>query len=762
MRVHGRLKRMLVLVCACLCISLLPGCSRVGERADSTEAAGGVERENGGAQQEDGGVESAKGRFLETEIALPEKISNVLGVKCCEDGSVVLVGYDENYVGLYRECLKNEGGDWEETALNSGNFFIAAIDGMGEAALIGYPSEGDFSITLASADGSERKLSIEIPEYKGGTDSVNFILDAGYAAGKLFVVDLNHMMYEVDMESGALSPCTKITESVSGVIPLGDRLAVLTRNGVRLWDAGQGELLPEDPGLSEAVGVLENHSDTPVYPVMLAAGGKEGELYYVSHGGIFFHREGASTSEQLANGELISVGDGSMNFRGLVRFDDEHFMVFAVDSLGNERCYSYAYDENASAVPEKQLNVYALEDSIILQQAISVFQKNNPDVFVKKRIGMSGDNGVTAEDAIKTLNTEIMAGNGPDVLVLDGLPVESYIEKGVLSDISGTVGAVEKEEGLFTNITDAYRKDGALYQVPLRFFCTAAEWDGGQDAPAGAPEELAEYAKRLQDGDTPVLSNFPAEMILYAFYDAYSPLWKTEEGMDAQALRDSLEALKTLYELDGYTENERYSYGAVYSDSIYQNQIIFGTLNSGASDRLTGRARMGIGTLCGVSRVRDLYGVESVAPGSFGLLYAGEQRVFGGAVCLGVAESAKENETACAFVRSALSAEGQRLMTNYFPVNRTAYESECDVDQAYSIGGSDENGVMFGYEVVPLNEEQKKSLTGMLESLNTPMWSDRVVEELFISEGRRYLQGEQSLEDAVAAITRKVQLRVSE
>ena len=52
---------------------------------------------------------------------------------------------------------------------------------------------------------------------------------------------------------------------------------------------------------------------------------------------------------------------------------------------------------------------------------------------------MTGEDGVTAEDAVKALNTELLAGNVPDVLVLDGLPADSYIEKGILADISEVV-----------------------------------------------------------------------------------------------------------------------------------------------------------------------------------------------------------------------------------------------------------------------------------------------------------------------------------
>ena len=35
---------------------------------------------------------------------------------------------------------------------------------------------------------------------------------------------------------------------------------------------------------------------------------------------------------------------------------------------------------------------------------------------------MAESDSVTREDAVKKLNTEIIAGNGPDLIVMDGLP----------------------------------------------------------------------------------------------------------------------------------------------------------------------------------------------------------------------------------------------------------------------------------------------------------------------------------------------------
>ena len=68
----------------------------------------------------------------------------------------------------------------------------------------------------------------------------------------------------------------------------------------------------------------------------------------------------------------------------------------------------------------------------------------------------------------------------------------------------------------------------------------------------------------------------------------------------------------------------------------------------------------------------------------------------------------------------------------------------------------------INYEVKKISEKQQEDLTKMLESLDTPTWDDRVVRDLVLSEGQKYLQGKQSLEDTLSAIMKKVQLYEAE
>ena len=52
-------------------------------------------------------------------------------------------------------------------------------------------------------------------------------------------------------------------------------------------------------------------------------------------------------------------------------------------------------------------------DSDTLRQAVIIFRQEYADIYVNLEIGMTDDNGVTLEDALKTLSTDIPAGNGP-------------------------------------------------------------------------------------------------------------------------------------------------------------------------------------------------------------------------------------------------------------------------------------------------------------------------------------------------------------
>ena len=82
----------------------------------------------------------------------------------------------------------------------------------------------------------------------------------------------------------------------------------------------------------------------------------------------------------------------------------------------------------------KYFTVYSLETNNLILDMISEFENEYPDIELIYETGEGSEGSTTKSDQIRALNARILAGDGPDVLLLDGLPVESYIQKGILED----------------------------------------------------------------------------------------------------------------------------------------------------------------------------------------------------------------------------------------------------------------------------------------------------------------------------------------
>ena len=731
-------KKGIALLTVCiLMISMAAGCGATGQKENETDDPAGT----------------AKGRFVESEVDLPEKIQTVCAVGRSENGEITLLGYgDETF---YLAHGSGQGDDWSQKKIKSfeGGYANAVNGEDGSAVAFGY-NKAD-GITFISADGSVKKVKLDLPTFQNDQDSENFITSAVYANNRLFVTDLNRAVYEVDPATGAMTAfATTLTEPIDHLLADGDRFALGGDSGIWFADAKSGELVENDTVLQKAI-EKENHMSENTGEIAMAMGASDEELYYITHEGLFYHKFGGSTIEQLMDGDLTSVCDKNMGFHALFRQDDKNFLLFARDAQGKERCFRYSYDATVSTIPENQLTVYALEDSNALQQLITVYQKKYPEVMVKKEIGMSGDDGITAEDAIKTLNTEVLAGNGPDVFVLDGLPIDSYIEKGALADLYSYVNEAEKTEGLFTNVTDACEMDGAVYQVPARFYFSIAEGSNDFVANSNDLKSLKQYVGQLDPKKEPVYGPWPAEMVLYTLYCVDSASWKGTSGLDTARLEQFLDTAKTLYDADGYEETQRA--GEDGDRGIWEGQLISVSTQTMMS-RLCEMGQVSMGTMTDISSMQQLFAAIESKGGTYALLDAKEHNVFVPYVSLGLSASAAENTYAQEWIRLALSEEGQTQITDGFSINRMAFAAQCEDSSDFMIGTSYKNGGAVDLDIKKMTKKQQEILTGLLERLDTPSWNDRVVEDLVLSQGEQYLQGRQSLEETVSAITKKVQL----
>ena len=85
---------------------------------------------------------------------------------------------------------------------------------------------------------------------------------------------------------------------------------------------------------------------------------------------------------------------------------------------------------------EDGLLVYTLDENPSLKQVISRYEEQHPEKPVNMVVGIPEGSDISADDAIRSLNAMMAAGDVPDVLVLDGLPIDRMVDVKIPSAVS--------------------------------------------------------------------------------------------------------------------------------------------------------------------------------------------------------------------------------------------------------------------------------------------------------------------------------------
>ena len=127
---------------------------------------------------------------------------------------------------------------------------------------------------------------------------------------------------------------------------------------------------------------------------------------------------------------------------------------------------------------------------------------------------------------------------------------------------------------------------------------------------------------------------------------------------------------------------------------------------------------------------------------------------------IAVNENAANKNAAMQMVEYLISPDGQNSVTKsgtLIPVNRQVIEKEIENagTSHYSIDGN-------YYDVKPFSDEAKESFQEVLDSLGYEAWTDIYLMEIILSGARGYLNGEVSVDDAVADTFSRAEIYLAE
>ena len=727
--------------------------------------AGGTQQEQAQEKESDG----AKGRYLESDVDFPENTDRVYDMVKLEDGTIRIAAEDSNGQKAVWN-LQEDGSTWEKGYdLPAEEISRMALSPAGGAFVVyteisepgGMEEERYYEL---DASGVTREVPVQSEEY---VYFMRYIQE-----GELLMKQQNRLIGSIQMDTGEITEKFSGTEDVSFFGTAGNTVYMVSNEGeIFPYDGKTGEALAKDEGLSEAVSQSGAHTDVrslECMPLVFAGGTGEDEVFFCSDKGLYRYMKNGSIAELVVDGTLTSIGNPSTGLISLAAADNNEFYLLTVeaDSDYQFHLFRYVYSKDAAAVPESRLRVWSLHENTELQQNISQYQKQNQEAYVSLEVGVTEDNGVTDSDALKNLSTEIMAGKGPDLLVLDGLPVDAYMEKGMLEDVTDTAN---QAQGLFSNLMHGVEQDGKIYGIPLRFGMPLVA--GGREVLENIQDlqsfaDAVEELKGRKEPQRSVYNSFYNGTYLAAqIYDSCSPVWLNENGTLAEDLLEEFYTqLNRIYDTDNCAEDYAEFYNGISERGVYSDFV--SSVGGGIMELYNDRTMLNFGDILSVT---DLAMIHTTIVEKEGISYkplAGQSaRVYVPKFIMGINSQSGAKEAAKEFLAFLLTEEAQKAsMGMGLPVHEKALESMAEgvEESIFGTSMSNDPDSYMEMHVKKLDLKTIEEFTGYIKEADTPAVTNEILRNAVLEQADDCVQGNLTPAEAVKQVSEKIRLYLAE
>ncbi len=430
---------------------------------------------------------------------------------------------------------------------------------------------------------------------------------------------------------------------------------------------------------------------------------------------------------------------------------EEYYVSYKNDDNGFQLMH-YVFDKNVPAVPTHEITVFSLQESKTVRQAISLFQMKNSDVKVNYIVAMGLEGGIVS-DYIMALNTELLAGNGADILLLDGLPVDSYLQKGVLADYSDIIKPLEESGELLSNITSCYGADGKVYQMPLRFSVPLIM--GKQEALSSVNkmDDIISYIAK--NNEIPYSSPTSYRCLLQNYLALYSKQFYKDGLLDKKQLVNFLNDLKIIAENTNAMEtNKENDLTNLNTDIIDCDTLFHGDILGIAYGRFSS-------DMVQVTNITSLI-LPEVLNEQDGMDIAPINQLFVPKGMVGLNKASKETALAKQFIKFLFSEVAQSAdLNNGFPINMKSIEKwMAEERENFMYGDYDKEGNVMKGEW-PL-KEVRENLLKTMQGLTAPVEINQIVDSIIIKETLPFFAGKISVEQAADMVESKINTYLSE
>lgn len=706
-----------------------------------------------------------KGRYMEQEIELP-KGEQVVGLLQNEKHQFELFTNKRKGEQVdYKKYVLNAEGKWEEkkstwlskiwnTYLKESGLegevakLILGEDGTYYALISAYGENNSRKFLFSSSDGETGCQQVEIPYLnKEETD------DTGYISGP-WISDIdalsNGTLILNDVREGCFLLFSKKGENIGKLNIKGQNFSMGEGNGtdvignevIGITPNGKEILIIDGESQTEKKTVKLEHNETGAVVSKLS----DGTIVLVDEKGIYQQAENGSLWELILDGERNTMGAANMEIRSVFVEEGETdaYTILYRNENGEFSLIHYQFDEAINSVPEKELTVYSLKENSTVRQAVSLFQRKNPDVKINYVVAMKEEERDSSQ-YIKALNTELIAGKGADVLVLDSLPVDSYIEKGVLKDIK----EIGKEEEVLPNILKAYQVGEAVYQIPTKISVPIIIGKKEVVESANSLANLATYQRNHSDKSL-VKDSFYRSMAKEFLKMEVSSFIREDNTVDMALFKTYLTDISYLKEKGCFTTmDEGMEESADFG--IYSNPYFFMKKKANATWQL-------------IESMDNLFVLQTLNKEQM-YEFGSIEDSFLARGCIGINQATKKEALAKEFVSFILSDKVQaEEVYDGLPVSEPVLRTlvETDKDLTYGVSYQLEDGSSGDLDGEYPNQETRESFAKLIKTLSHPITKENELVNLIMEEIDPYLKSGKGLEQILSSVESKVNTYLAE
>lgn len=461
----------------------------------------------------------------------------------------------------------------------------------------------------------------------------------------------------------------------------------------------------------------------------------EDEWLFANHNGVYEKKNGNIEWEQIISASHCSLYFDNF-YIGAIQPVVDGFYVASESEL-------YFYQKKQREQKEQIILTVVIPgaaDNFLKLAAVQFMQKHpEVDVVFEELEPNETVMGDKLEEAMQKLNVRIIAGEQLDVVVLNGLPWETYGAKGILEDLTLQLTQKREDGEILDNVMSAMEQEGKLYAVPLSFTPILRECDQSEAKNFVDIDSFLTYLKESERNTGFLLQGgYNKENTLdEALYMIYGHcLYRDDGSLDERQLRSYLECWRILRTRAAELNIAQKSFG----------EFSIGEVEYREEKQLGGFAIVldNVRSQFGVSALRDTYVENS------GLFCPG--------IILGVGMNSAHKDVAIDFVMFCLEQKVQEKQDFMFPVHcQAAYEvmknvcqlQETMIEKMRQRGESIEEISQLHEEDIELEWELAKKVFVKTDNIKGLVNAKPVRYQIILERAQGWLNGDETLEESV-------------